>query len=448
MILNKIFKNNTYSSFLNSFLASITTLLVTKIFILNDVDFSETAAYYKFITLISISTLFESGITSQFTRILIYTKKGFNTFTNLRLESFDKESNNFSSAKKIDHSLHSASVTFALIVFLLLAIIACFFSYILTKFIDFGISSEELSIAIVLIFVVVAQNFFIVLLNHVNKVYIPKNIQSLNKVILLMYFIFIDNSLDGYILGLLISTLFCLFCFMYYTRKLFLIDLKKLKLHFFEIYFYVNKNILKLILNTLGTYLILRSSMFIAVNFLGDAEISFFGLISQIATISLTIGLIPLNSNIPKISNFYYNNKINLSIKIFFSETRKGLILLFLIVPSGYIFLNVFYSDLIISYSLFAWMLIMLAVILEVNHSASAIFISVTDKLPFIKSGIISGIIIVLASYFITPIVPSMLTLIFIRLVIQLLYNNWKWPNHLQKKYNVKYLQHLFMIKY
>lgn len=447
LILNQIFKNNTYASFLNSFLGSITTLLITKIFILNDVDFSETAAFYKFLTLISISTLFEAGVTSQFTRVLIYTKNGFNSFKNLKLESFVKESNSFLSLNKNDNVLFNASATFALIVFFILATIACFFSFTLTKVISFGISNVQISFAIVLIFAVVFQNFFIAVLNHVDKVYLSKNIQSLNKVILLFYFIFFDKSLDGYIFGLLISTTLCVSIFLYFTHKLYVIDLKNFRLYFFEIYHHTKKNIFKLILNTLGTYLILRSGMFIAVNYLGDAQISYFGLISQIATICLTIGLIPLNSNIPKISNFYYNNKINLSTTIFFRETRKGLFLLLLIIPSGYIFINVFYGDLIISNAFFAWVLIMMATILEVNHSAAAIFISISDKLPFIKSGIISGIIIVLGAYFLTPLAPSIITLILIRLITQLSYNNWKWPNYLQKKYDKKYIQALFMIK-
>ena len=64
---------------------------------------------------------------------------------------------------------------------------------------------------------------------------------------------------------------------------------------------------------------------------------------------------------------------------------------------------------------------------LEVNHSVAATFIASSNHIPFVLPSILSGSLIVALSIYFAP-QYGVFAMIVIQGIVQLLYNNWKWP--------------------
>lgn len=80
------------------------------------------------------------------------------------------------------------------------------------------------------------------------------------------------------------------------------------------------------------------------------------------------------------------------------------------------------------------WMLLLLGVImlLEMNHSIAATYLTTTNHIPFVYAAIFSGIGIFLLSL-ITIVPMGVFGLIATQGLVQLAYNNWKWPSNASK---------------
>jgi hypothetical protein len=85
-------------------------------------------------------------------------------------------------------------------------------------------------------------------------------------------------------------------------------------------------------------------------------------------------------------------------------------------------------------------------VFLELNQAIFSGFISLHNEFPFVKSSIISGILILGISYIgILYFGFELIHIIMTMLVIQGSYNFWKWPNYILRKYKLSLIT-LFLI--
>lgn len=82
--------------------------------------------------------------------------------------------------------------------------------------------------------------------------------------------------------------------------------------------------------------------------------------------------------------------------------------------------------------------LVLLAVVyfLELTHSICATIITTQNKVPFVKPALLSGFFIVLTSYLLLKYTDlGVMGLIIAQGIIQLSYNNWKWPVMVYKEF-------------
>lgn len=191
-------------------------------------------------------------------------------------------------------------------------------------------------------------------------------------------------------------------------------------------------NSLKLGLVILGSWLILKSSSLIISLYFDLFTVARYGLTLQI--IGLIGGLSSLLFQIlsPVLINLRIKNEIN-RLKNIFSFTILtqwvfSLILLVLFITFGPLLLSLVGSN---STLLPLPNLLLLSFIyfLEWNHSTFSGYIALTNRVPFLKSSLISGLLIITLSLFLIIFIER--NIIFIILsqgLIQLLYNNWKWP--------------------
>ena len=99
---------------------------------------------------------------------------------------------------------------------------------------------------------------------------------------------------------------------------------------------------------------------------------------------------------------------------------------------------NLMKSDLLLSSYMLVFMSIYL--FLENNHSMFSGFIAAENKIPFMKSAIFSGLgVIFLTLILIHSTDIGIWALLIAPAFIQLIYNNWKWPYTVIKKYNIKF---------
>ncbi|MCF2674459.1 hypothetical protein [Fusobacterium varium] len=79
---------------------------------------------------------------------------------------------------------------------------------------------------------------------------------------------------------------------------------------------------------------------------------------------------------------------------------------------------------------------------MEMIHSNVATFITTRNRAPFVKASILSEIAIILISLFLINFTDlGLWSLLFSQAIVQLMYNNWKWPLEINKELKVSFLE-------
>lgn len=190
-----------------------------------------------------------------------------------------------------------------------------------------------------------------------------------------------------------------------------------------------------------GAFLIQRGNILIASSFLGLAATASYGMtvtilmaLSGVATVICQVQMPHMNSMQAK-------------------GDRKGLTAIYgeiLIVSwvmyiCGLLLLMIFGNDLLEIISsktqllpTALLLLLGLVLLLELNHTIAATYLTTVNKIPFLSAALISGLGIVLIAFILVKPMGA-LGLILAQGLVQLTYNNWKWPKeaiaHLQSKF-------------
>ena len=89
------------------------------------------------------------------------------------------------------------------------------------------------------------------------------------------------------------------------------------------------------------------------------------------------------------------------------------------------------------------WLLVLgLILFLEQNHSTFAALITLSNKIPFVKSSLISGFSIITLSTLFMVLGYGVGSLILIQGLVQLSFNNWYWPYMVFKEFNFNFFKH------
>jgi O-antigen/teichoic acid export membrane protein len=183
----------------------------------------------------------------------------------------------------------------------------------------------------------------------------------------------------------------------------------------------------------IGSFLILRGNFFVVSATMSIGTIAaygltlqIFGLLSALATMIFTLQLPKINKlqtqgQKRNIKDLYITSQL-LSLAAFI--TGAACIIIF-----GNSLLGLLKSNAhLISIN---WLIVLsIVILLELNHSLAATYLTTLNITPFLRSSIISGVAILAASTLIATqsANPSLGLLILTQGAIQLLYNNWRWP--------------------
>lgn len=187
-----------------------------------------------------------------------------------------------------------------------------------------------------------------------------------------------------------------------------------------------------------GAFLINRANVLIASSFLGLADAGSYGLTIQVLSTLMSLGAVIMNIQLPLLNRLQIQanhseivRTYSLSLAVAWSIFICGAIALLL---WGNPILQLIGSK---TPLLPPVMLAVAALVLflEMNHSISATYLTSLNEIPFVKAALGSGVPIVIGAAILVGWGGAGLWgLILSQGVVQLAYNNWKWPHEVSKR--------------
>lgn len=185
-------------------------------------------------------------------------------------------------------------------------------------------------------------------------------------------------------------------------------------------------------LTQLGAFLVLRANVFVATSFMGLAAAASYGLSVQLLGVVSGLSLMLVSLQAPRMSALQVSGDNAALRRIFCTSVAVALGIFLvggiLLVTCGQFLLTMLGSNTGLLPP--PWLLLLtLVMLLEVNHSVSAIYLTTRNSVPFAAAAILSGAGIVSLSIFLVRNTDlGVGGLVVAQGLVQLAYNNWKWP--------------------
>lgn len=191
-------------------------------------------------------------------------------------------------------------------------------------------------------------------------------------------------------------------------------------------------NSVKLGLTSLGGFLALQASMIIGSLYVSLESLASYGITIQAVNLIGAIGGVYYFSFVPKIGNLRVENNKS-EIKKLYKRSVMILFLSFVFCGIPLIFLGnpilVFLKSQTMLLSKSMILSILIITFLEKNHAVAGGFLLSNNEVPFFKASIISGVATVIALLVSLGIMDlGIWAMILAPGIIQLAYQNWKWP--------------------
>lgn len=228
-------------------------------------------------------------------------------------------------------------------------------------------------------------------------------------------------------------------CIYYYNKNKHIKETKKKEVENTSTIPYISGSAIKLGLATMGSVIINRAPIIIAGIAFSLNLAGAFTLTMQIFLAIISVSNVYLAIKIPQLSQLVIKSQRSevraLVIKIIIRS-----ILLYLL---GVVFF-VLFSDVIIKITgakigfLDREYILILSVVflLDLNHNICASILTTGNKIPFVIPVIASGCLIALLGWVLSvPMHMGVIGLILAQGIVQIAYNNWKWPLMVYKDY-------------
>lgn len=180
-----------------------------------------------------------------------------------------------------------------------------------------------------------------------------------------------------------------------------------------------------------GAFLILRYNVLVITQFYGLKEAASYGIALQLFLALNAAAQIAFQAALPSFVSARLKKDLYTLRRLFFQSllvffvitvTGDAVILLF-----GQRILNLIGSQVQLP-ALSVTMLLAATLLLEGNHSNCGFFITTENKVPFVWPAVLSGIATAVASTGLAYAGFGILVVVASQSIVQLAYNNWKWP--------------------
>ena len=277
-------------------------------------------------------------------------------------------------------------------------------------------------------------------LGVIQHAYFSNTIGRFSWLIATILAVFYYPTLVGLSVSFLVSVLVNrLVIFYYFNNNEYIVKSKDILGHHESTIPYIAHNTLKLGVVSLGSFMISRSTVLIAGAFLPLTIAGEYTFSLQVYMALLAVGNVFVTVKVPELARLVLKDD---------KRELRELITKVLVFSAG-----IYTSGFILFYLLSEYVikiihpkvgflddkyLFILGVIffLELMHSICATIITTTNKVPFVKPAILSGLLIVVSSFILLKYTDlGVIGLIVAQGLIQLMYNNWKWPVFVYKEF-------------
>ena len=410
-------------------------------FILSMLSPEEVGYNYLLLAINSFVILIDFGFSSQIARYVSYVFSGVNKIPKTGFENLivHNEQIDYRLLKSIVNTSKTVYRRLSLVAFFLMISIGSYYIYHSTE--RFTVVHNALLIWIIQI-IATFFNIYYLYLNSllIGKGQVMESQQSqlasrlfyIISSIILLYFNF---GLLGISIAYLISPFIGRFLAIkyFYDNDLqrifetFIISKEEKKETFANIWY----NSKKVGITLIGGFAITKIGMFMSGLYLSIDEVAQYGLMLQISTSVTLFASTSYTALKPKLAQLLVT-KMQVQTIHYLSKAIFTFYLLFLIIS---IFILSCIQPLLgfinsgVSIENKALFIFLIIAFLERNHSIFANFILLGNKVPFVNASIISGIFIIIMSYVSLELTDlGVVGLILAQGIVQLFYNNWKWP--------------------
>lgn len=185
----------------------------------------------------------------------------------------------------------------------------------------------------------------------------------------------------------------------------------------------------------LCSYATNQSLTLICSGYLGVEETASYGLCLQVITAIVSVGGIMFSASQPQMinqmvtgQNEEYRKTFSMSIFIFWFVSVVGMIA-FGVVSQP--LLTVLQSETKIPIAMYAFMCVYM--LLEHNHGEFTAYFTMRNSIVYLYPYIISSILIAGGSFVVAVLGGNIYSLMVVHFVVQIAYNNWKWPRDAMK---------------
>lgn len=448
----EIGKSDIIWSYIAKFLGIASGILVLP-FILNKLNADEMGLNYLMLTIGSMVSLLDFGFSPQFGRNITY---AFSGAKELAKEGFAGEITNI----QPNYRLVSTVIATAKRVYKRLSIVVLIIMLTLgTLYIHYvtdGFKTVENTLVIWVVYSL--SVYFGIYFNYYSSLLTGRGLIKENSIsIILSKLTYIAITITMIymrcgLLSIVVANLISPFIQRAYAYKFFygqgLRDLlpsditkEEVNKTFKTIWYNANK----LGLVFIGAYVINKMNMFIVGLYLSLEETASYGLMVQFGTTMVTMASVFFVSYLPMFSNYQVTKEypkltelLSFSMIIFWGLMIFGCIFMFF---AGDWLLNFIGSQTILP-SRWICLLYFIFSTLELNQSNFATIIVTSNRVPIVKPTLISGFAILVGTFVVLKFTMwGIFGVVLVQTIVQLLYNDWKWPKVVLDELNLGLFQ-------
>lgn len=408
--------------------------------ILRLLNTDEIAFYYIILNIGTLVNLFDFGFSAQFSRNFAYV---FSGAQELRKEGLSEKVGGQINYRLLKTLINTASTVYRIIALIVITIMLTLGTLYVKKVTNnYSLISNALYIWILYTLSVFFNMYFMYLNQMVmGRGYIKRNQQAIvssRLVYLLLAFLFLklNFGLFSIVIANLVSPFVsrAILIFSFYDKEI-KKELSKVsftKLEKRECFNNIWYNAKKVGVAALGAFGIQKSSMFFAGLFLTSAQIASFGVLQQFTNIICGLSITLFTSFSPRIASHCVEKKEN-DLSKDFSLCIGAFFIIFIslalcVILMGPIALKIIGSNALLPPVAFMGVYFIIQM-LEQNHGLFASIIALNNRIPYVKPSLISGGVIVVGLYFVLRFTKlGIWSLVVVPGIVQLAYNNWKWP--------------------
>jgi hypothetical protein len=436
---------------------SIVSGLITLPLILGVLSPEEVGMNYIMLTIGSVVSLFDFGFGTQFGRNITYVFSGVKTLNKTFVEK--NESNSEINYRLLATMIKTAQYVYKRISLVVLFILLTFGTYYISVITN---NFTLIKNALIIWIIYSLSIFFNIYYTYYMSLLIGKGMIKESKIAILLskisnvIIVFILINFNAGLISVALASLVAPFVSRYLSHNFFykadltnkiksqLISKYEINELFEIIWFNAKKMGFIAIAASSLTYL----TTFIIGFFLSLSDVASFGLMIQFSNLIGVLAMSLFNTMIPNLSYLYvtkdenhFKDKLSLSVFVFYVLYFLGSVILIYIAPY---FLEKIGSNTYLP-SRFALAFFLFFNFFEKNQALYSQILLIENKIPFMKTAIITGIISTLFVFWVLYFEGGIEQVVLAQAMPILAYSAWKWPREACKKFKISFTDDILL---